>query len=148
MNICDRPIAMTDLETTGEVPGEQEILEIGLVLFEPITFKILDTWNVKIKPNQIEKANPKALELNGYKAENWTEAISLAEAIKIYAKKTRGAVFCAFNVAFDWGFMSEAFLQTKVKFEMDYHRLDLFSIAWERGLKAQNSWSLKKPLLF
>ncbi|MCE9517381.1 3'-5' exonuclease, partial [Candidatus Nomurabacteria bacterium] len=73
-DISKRPIAMTDLETSGAVFGEHEILEIGLVLFDQHTFEIIDTLNIKIKPEHIENAVPAALERNGYKAENWTDA--------------------------------------------------------------------------
>ncbi|MES2213458.1 MAG: 3'-5' exonuclease [Patescibacteria group bacterium] len=135
---------MTDLETSGSVFSEHEILEIGLVVFDQNTFEILDTLNVKVKSEHIENAVSAALERNGYSEVDWKDAVSLAEAVKIYAEKTKGAIFCAFNTTFDWGFMNEAFRKTKVKDEMDYHRLDLLSIAWERGLKRQESWSLKK----
>lgn len=144
MNISDRPIAMTDLKTTGTVFGEHEILEIGLVLFDPKTFAILDTLNVKVKPEHIERADPQGLIVNGYNEKEWQNALPLTEAIKLYAEKTRGAIFAGFNATFDWGFMNEAFRTTKVKYEMDYHRLDLLSIAWERGLKKETSWQLKK----
>ncbi len=75
-DISKRPIAMTDLETSGAVFGEHEILEIGLVLFDQHTFEIIDTLNIKIKPEHIENAVPAALERNGYKPENWIDAIS------------------------------------------------------------------------
>jgi DNA polymerase III alpha subunit (gram-positive type) len=136
--------AITDIETTGDVPGVHEILEIGLVLCDRKTFKILDTLNIKVKPKHIETAIPKALALNGYKEENWKEAVSLEEAMRMYAEKTAGTVFCAFNATFDWGFMSEAFRQTKVENKMDYHRLDILTLAWDRVLKDEKSWSLKK----
>ena len=135
---------MTDLETSGDVFGEHEILEIGLVLFDQTTFKILDTLDIKVKPEHIENAVPAALVRNGYKEINWKEAVTLKEAVEMYTQKTSGAIFAAFNVSFDWGFMNEAFRKTKIKDEMDYHRLDVLSLAWERGLKKHESWSLKK----
>src|SRR3989344_7910336 len=139
----ERPIAMTDLETSGSIFGVHEILEIGLVVFDQKTFEILDTLDVKVRPEHIENAVPVALERNGYKPENWKEAVSLAEAMKIYGAKTKGAMFCAYNATFDWGFINNAFYTTGTKDEMDYHRLDLLSIAWERGMKEKDKWSLK-----
>ena len=43
----ERPIAMTDLETSGDVFGIHEILEIGLVVFDQNNFEIIDTLNIK-----------------------------------------------------------------------------------------------------
>lgn len=134
---------MTDLETTGDIFGVHEILEIGLVVFNQNTFEIIDTLDIKTKPINIKNAVPAALERNGYKDENWQEAISLKEAIEQYADKTKNAIFCAYNATFDWGFLNDALRKTGVQNKMDYHRLDLLSLAWEKGLKESDRWSLK-----
>lgn len=139
----ERPIAMTDLETSGDVFGIHEILEIGLVVFDQNNFEIIDTLNIKTKPLNIENAVPAALERNGYKEKDWQDAISLEDGIKQYAEKTKGAIFCAYNATFDWGFMNEAFRKTGIKDEMDYHRLDILSIAWAKGLVKKEKWNLK-----
>lgn len=134
---------MTDIETSGNVFGVHEILEIGLVVFDQNTFEIANTLNVKIKPLNIKNAIPAALEKNGYNEEDWRDAISLKRAIKMYADKTNKAIFCAYNATFDWRFMNDAFRKTGIQDGMDYHRLDLLSIAWARGLKKNNKWNLK-----
>jgi len=100
---------MTDLETSGDVFGVHEILEIGLVVFDQNTLEIIDTLNIKTKPLNIENAVPEAMVANGYKEEDWQDAVSLKEAIQQYADKTRDAIFCAYNATFDWGFMNDAF---------------------------------------
>ncbi len=141
--LSHRLIAMTDLETTGDMFTKHEILEIGLVLFDQQTFEIVDTLSIKIKPEHVEDAVPATLALNGYTPELWKDAISLEEGIRQYAEKTKDAIFCAFNATFDWGFMNAAFAKTDIKDLMDYHHLDLLSIAWERGVKHEQSWSLK-----
>ena len=122
---------MTDLESSGDVFGLYEILEIGLVVFEQKSFKIIDTLNIKVKPEHIEINVPAALAKNGYREreDEWKSAITLAEAIKVYAEKTKDCVFCAYNATFDWGFMNDAFKVTGVKDTMDYHHLDLMSMA-------------------
>ncbi len=143
MDISKRPIAMTDLETSGDVFGMHEILEIGLVVFDQVTYEILDTLSVKTKPLHIENAVQKALDRNGYNKKDWENALPLEEAMKIYARKTKDAIFCAYNATFDWGFINEAYRKTDTEDLMDYHRLDLLSIAWEKGLKHETSWTLK-----
>src|SRR6185369_17413366 len=147
MNFKESPIAMTDLETSGDVFSVHEILEIGLVVFDQKTFEILDTMNVKVKPEHIENALDVALERNGYKEENWKEAISLEEAIKIYKEKTQHAIFCSYNVSFDWGFICEAYQKAGIQNPMNtpenHDRIDMLTLAWAKGLKDSPSLSLK-----
>lgn len=142
-----RKIAMTDLETTGDVPSRHEIIEIGLVVFDPNTFEILDTMDKKVKPEHIGTAVPEAILYNGYNEEGWKGAVSLEEAIKEYGEKTKNCVFCAYSVSFDWGFINEAFVKFGIQNPMstreNHDRLDLLTFAWERGLKNQKSFSLK-----
>ena len=143
----ERKIAMTDLETSGDVPGVHEILEIGLVVFDQKTFEIIDTYNQKVKPLHIENAVPAALAHNGYKKEDWKDAINLVETMKVYGEKTKDCLFCAYNVSFDWGFINEAFYRSKLPNSMstkeNHDRLDVLSIAWAKGLKDGTSLSLK-----
>ncbi len=138
---------MTDLETSGDVFGVHEILEVGLVVFDPLTFEIVDKWQSKTKPERIETAKQAALDYNGYSEEKWMDAVSLKEAMKIYGEKTSDCLFCSYNVSFDWGFINEAFFRFGVTNPMstfeNHDRLDLLSIAWDRGLKNQESFSLK-----
>ncbi len=147
MKIKDRKIAMTDLETSGDIFSVHEILEIGLVLFDPQTFEIIDSYNRKVKPTNIENAIPRAVEYNGYNEKDWAEAISLVDAMKEYAERAGEGIFCAYNATFDWGFINNAFLKVGLENPMstfeNHDRLDLLSIAWERGLKNESSWSLK-----
>ncbi len=76
MDKSKKKIAMTDLETSGDVPGVHEILEIGLVLFDPQTFEIIDSYNRKVKPERIENAVQAALDYNGYSEKDWADAVS------------------------------------------------------------------------
>jgi len=135
-HIFEKPIAITDVETTGLDFAIQEIVEIGLVVVDQKTLKILDTLDVKVKPEHIETANEFALNLNGYNETNWKNAITLKEAMSIYGEKTKDAIFCAHNMTFDWSFIFEAFRKTGVKNQMDHHRIDLFTMIW---MKLRNS---------
>jgi len=147
MKAKDRKIAMTDLETSGDIPGEHEILEIGLVIFDPQTFKITDKWESKVKPEHIETAVKAALDYNGYNEKDWEGAISIKEAMQIYGEKTQNCIFCSYNVSFDWSFVNDACFRTGTLNSMstfeNHDRLDLLSIAWDRGLKNESSFSLK-----
>jgi len=136
INIFERPIAITDVETTGLDSTIQEIVEIGLVVIDQKTLEILDTLNVKVKPEHIETADEFALNLNGYNETDWKNAITLKEAMSLYGDKTKDAIFCAHNMTFDWSFIFEAFKKTGIKDQMDHHRVDLFTMIW---MKFRNS---------
>jgi len=138
MKFLDRPLAFTDLEMTGldifrVVDGVfqpwHEICEIGLILADHRTFKILDTLDLKVKIEHPERLTPEAQKVNGYREEDWKEAVSLKEAMEIYNQKVVGAVFAAHNVTFDWGFLEVAYALTGLKSSMDYHRIDLLTNA-------------------
>jgi DNA polymerase III epsilon subunit-like protein len=128
--LSSRSIAITDIEATGLDPKSHEIIEIGLLVIDQQSFQVIDTLNVKIKPERIETASQESLAVNGYKESDWQEAITLNEAMRLYSDKTKEAVFCAHNITFDWSFINEAFCQTSVANQMDYHRLDLLTMAW------------------
>lgn len=141
MELLDRPLAITDIETTGLDPIGHEIIEIGLILVDQKTLEAQEQWSVKIQPENIETASPEALAVNGYKPEDWENAYKLKMAMKFYQKKTKEAIFVSHNVTFDWSFIYEAFTKCDLTSLMDYHRLDLFSIAWgihPQGLKKYN----------
>ncbi|MEK7117757.1 MAG: 3'-5' exonuclease [Patescibacteria group bacterium] len=144
-NLKDAPLAFTDLETTGDVFGVNEIIEIGLVVADQNSLEVIDELNVKIKPLYIENVVPAALAKNGYKQDDWQGAISLQEGIEQYAQKTAGSIFFAYNATFDWGFMNEAFRQTGVEDKMDYHRFDVMSIAFIKLKdKGPKKWRLSE----
>lgn len=130
--IFKRNLAFTDIETTGLDPMNYEIIEIGLVVVRQDTLEVLDELNVKIKPKNPDHMDPGAVERNGYRKEDWEGAGNLKDAILQYSEKTKNAIFCAYNATFDWPFMLEAFRKTGVKDTMDYHRLDIFTLAWEK----------------
>lgn len=132
MSMAGRTIAITDIETTGLDPMAHEIIEIGLFVVDQKTLSVVDRLDVKVRPEHIETAQREALKVNGYRAEDWSGAVSLKEAMTLFGEKTRGAIFCAHNVTFDWFFVHEAFRKTGVKSELDYHRIDLFTLAWAK----------------
>lgn len=135
MEFLKRPLAITDVETTGFDAQVHEIIEIGLIVADQKTLKVLDEWSVKVKPRRIRAAAEKALKINGYNKLDWADGLDLEEAMKIYSKKTKNAIFTAHNSYLDWAFMAEAFKSTGVEDLTDYHRVDLFSVAWAKSKK-------------
>src|ERR1700693_1217774 len=126
----NRNIAIVDLETSGLNPKVHEILELGMVLVDQKTLEIIDSMDVKIKPEHIETASAKALDVNGYSEEEWINAIPLRQIMISLTTKARGAIFCGQNVHFDIAFVREAFAKTGIQNNLDYHCLDLFTISY------------------
>lgn len=126
----ERNLAITDVETTGINPDKHEIIEIGLLVVRQADFKIIDKLDIKVRPENIEDAMPAALKVNGYREEEWKDAVSLYAAMEKYREKVEDAVFLAHPLTFDWGFIDRAFKKTKIENPMDYHQLDIFSMAW------------------
>lgn len=121
-----------DIETTGLSPIKHEIIELGFVIFDDKDFKVYGQYNFKIKPEHIETAHPKALEVNGYNKKDWEDAISLKQALMFFAEATDKATIVAHNVSFDWGFIDASFNRLDIKHTLNYHRLCTMSIAWAK----------------
>jgi len=134
-------LAFVDLETTGLDPFRNEILEIGVVLYRPETDTHTE-WSVKVKPERIEDAHPKALEINGYTEKAWTKAVTIEHALKELNKKCGpNATFLAYNATFDWSFLEVASARTGIALPFQYHRLCVMSMA--RKLLRLPSYTLK-----
>lgn len=124
-------IAFVDLETTGLDPARHEILEFAVICVEPRTLKMIGGANVRVRPEHIETADPKALEVCGYNAKDWEDAVPLREAMESIAAVIEGTLIAGHNIGFDWSFLEASFKRVGLPLpEMDYHRLDTASLAW------------------
>jgi DNA polymerase III epsilon subunit family exonuclease len=124
-------LVFLDIELTGLNLAKHEIIEIGGVITTP-DFKILEEFELKIRPERIEEADPVSLKINHYDEEKWESAVNLKEAMKIFSEKVRDCIMVAHNAAFDSGFLEYAFSKTEIKNTMHYHKLDTISIAWAK----------------
>jgi DNA polymerase-3 subunit epsilon len=124
-------LAFIDIETTGLNMLKHEIIEIGVVITTS-DFELIEEFEIKIKPEQIENADPVALKVNHYNPARWEDAIKLQQAMKIFSKKVKDCIMIGQNVAFDSGFIEYAFNKTEMTNTMHYHKLDTISIAWAK----------------
>ena len=65
------PISFIDLEMTGLEGTRHEIVEIGLLKVSQPDLEIIESWDVKVKPQNIAVADPEALKICGYDEEKW-----------------------------------------------------------------------------
>ncbi len=126
----ERNIAITDIEFTGLNPDKHEIIEIGLLLVRQGDLKIIDEWQTRVKPDNIEGADPESLYIAGYDEEEWKDALTLKDAIEQYAEKVEDAMLLSHPLTMDWSFLEHAFRKTGIKNPMHYYQLDLSSMAW------------------
>ncbi len=124
-------LAFIDIETTGLDVINHEIIEIGCVLTTP-KLKVIEEFELKIKPEHIEIADPISMKINHYNKDSWTDAYTLKDAIRILSDKVKDSIMVGQNVAFDFSFLEHAFSKAKIKNSMHYHKLDTISIAWAK----------------
>lgn len=148
MGFKERPLAIVDIETSGDDELKHEILEIGLLIVRQKDLEVIDSGNWLIKPHHIENAIPAVLIRNGYKEDDWKDAKELFQVMPLFSEKTKYAIFTAFNVTFDWSFINNAFRITGVPNLMDYHRLDILTLAWAKIGDNLESLSLKAVCKF
>jgi DNA polymerase III epsilon subunit family exonuclease len=123
-----------DIETTGLDPAVHEVIEVGCILFcfdaKKKVFRIEESFDIKIKPEQIELANPISLKVNGYTIDKWTQAVSATVALKTISRKIKGRVMVGHNAGFDYSFMNQAFKKHMIVNTLHYHVLDTLSMAY------------------
>lgn len=124
MNHLLKPLAFVDLETTGLDPEHHEIIEFAVVREDGTYVEF------KVKPEHIETAHPKALEVNGYTPEAWEGAISQEEAAKHLAAWLEDSIIAGQNVKFDIGFLEALAEKTGVRIPTRYG-IDTVTLAYE-----------------
>lgn len=138
---------IVDLETTGLDSSKHEIIEIGCV-----NTSNGETFECKVHPLHLSDADPKALEINGYKHEDWEDAFLLPNALKLLGQfvtcgeEKSSPHFMSYNASFDWPFLQQAYARTGIRDPFHYHHLCLLTLAWNWQGKPE-SLSLKNVSL-
>ncbi len=137
VKLLDRPLAITDVETTGLDAAKDSIIEIGLVLVRQPTLEIINELEVKVRLERPELMSDGARAVNGYSEEAWQDALPLAEAIRRYDASVHNAtvvladaLFSAHNPRFDHTFIETAYRELGLDRKFHYQSLDSFSVAW------------------
>ena len=125
----DTKMVFLDTETTGLKPGKDaaEIIEVALILEKPSGE--IDYWAAKVRPQHIETAHPKALQINGYTPEKWIEAVEPESIAQPLADLLHGATLVGHNIQFDCKFLDLLFRECGVDFsasalpQIDTHHL-------------------------
>ncbi len=131
-------LVFIDIEATGFDPRRHEIIEIAVVRVkqdwsgEKPVFTAVDEWAVKVRPENIQSADPASLRVNGYSASGWNHSTQIREALDEFTKRAEGAIMVAHNVAFDAGFIDTYLAVHGMPNKLHYHRLDTVSMAYAK----------------
>lgn len=129
-DVYNKPIGFLDLETTGLDPEKHEILEIGAVVLTS-DFKFKKAMNYRLVMEHPERADPKALKVNGYTPEGWRNAIPQKAGIsKLLSFLSECGVCFAHNSTFDYGFLEFGVRRHMIDIPLPRYRLDTMTIVW------------------
>jgi len=141
-------LAHIDVETTGLLPGYNEMIDIGIVMTN-LDGDILDSLFLRINPQHPERLAKKAFEVNAFDPERWKELGALSPAAAVdsiisFHKKVaadKQVLMVAYNSHFDAAFLDHLFRSVhKTWRELYYYFiLDIPSMAWGLGFKDLNS---------
>ena len=112
-------LTVFDTETTGLNPDKHEILQAGLlslILDRDGNHYILKEKEYKIKPERLDLASPRALQVNGYTDSEWEGAPSFESVIeKMRPIIEESDVFLGQNLIFDMRFVDEICKRKNIK---------------------------------
>ncbi len=128
--MVDRDLVFMDLEMTG-LKIDHEIIEIGWLRVDPKDLAVKEEYSIKIKPQRIDLADAKALDISHYNDKDWKDAVSIEEAMKLFIQKCSGCVLCGYNFFYDWSWIYNT-LNNLNAFNPPfyYHKLDVMSMAY------------------
>jgi DNA polymerase III epsilon subunit-like protein len=100
-----------DTETTGLNPATHEIIELGVVLVDPITLNEFDQVSYKVLPQRISAADEHALAMNHYSFMSWQQAKPFQDEAGPYISSlsTPKSIICGHNIKFDVAFLESMF---------------------------------------
>lgn len=97
--------AIIDIETTGGRSARDKITEIAIILYDGE--KIIDTWETLIDPERTIPYN--ITKITGINDEMVVGKPKFYEVAKKIVEMTKGTIFVAHNVNFDYGFIKDEF---------------------------------------
>ena len=140
LKVHQKPRVYLDVETTGLDPHLHEIIEFAALKDDG------SIHETKIKPEHIERAHPKALEANGYTAEEWADAPTLEEVAPAFYEFIKDCIVVGHNVRFDASFIEASLRKAQIQERIDFHVVDTVTLAYEHlaplGLKSLSLWKV------
>lgn len=127
IDLNNSEIVFVDIETSSLKP-DADILEIGGLIVNK-DLKIKESFDFLIKPRNLNKADPKSLELIGYSETKWQNADELEKVLKKLYPKFKNKILAGWVSHFDWARLEKAFFDIGLNDPFDYRKIDIFSLA-------------------
>ena len=122
------PRHFLDTETTSLDPITGEIIDLCIITHR--SPGIVSEFHTKISPQNIEFADKKSIEINGYTPESWIGAPPFSEKAEEIAKILKKGVIIGHNVEFDLRFLKEE-LERAGKYRITHKKFDTIALAFE-----------------
>jgi DNA polymerase III subunit epsilon len=126
-----RPLAFLDVETTGLDTALHEVIEIGILRGED---PAPQEWHSLVKPERLEVAEQRALEINGYATnpDRWNGAPTMAEVGAEVVKTLEGCVIIGQNVSYDLDILKRCLQRAGVDVSaLPWRKLDTMTLSYE-----------------
>jgi DNA polymerase-3 subunit epsilon len=131
MPISERPLAFIDTETTGLDSAIHEVIEVAIVKEYPDGR--IEYYQSLIRPERIEDAHPKALEVNGYAADpsRWDRMETMETVGPLILSTLKDCVVVGHNVGFDIDMLEANMRRAGLSPRLPYHKIDTVTLAYE-----------------
>lgn len=128
--ISTRPILFIDLEFTGLDPNIHEIIEVAALVIRQPDFKITNSYYTKVIPQHIHTADPKPLEISGYSAKDWQDALSLRQVLQDLSQLAPDCLLAGWVVQNEWNFLNSALQKEKLPYFYSHHLIEVYTLAF------------------
>ncbi len=155
VNPADWMLAIVDVETTGLVPGYNEMIDVGIVMAD-LDGAIVDSMFIRIQPDHPERTSEGARRVNGFGVARWSRLGALSpgaavDSIVVFHRRVAGerpVLLVAFNSQFDAAFLDHLFRARDSSWRQLYHYfvLDIPSMAWALGYRDLTNSALARRL--
>jgi DNA polymerase III subunit epsilon len=113
MDLCQAPLAIVDLETTGTRAASDRVTEIGVL--EVDGFEVSTEWSTLVNPGVAVPSEIQAL--TGITPAMLGQAPRFAELADELQERLAGRIFIAHNARFDHGFLRREFERVGMRFQ-------------------------------
>lgn len=143
---------VVDTETTGLDPKIQEVIEVAAIICDK-NLDLVAKTSFRIKPQRLETAAKRALEINGYDPKTWNPDflthVEAYEYLNRFVKKHTGeekVILFGQNIQFDKDFLLAGYADAGLECALDIPTADLMDMAkvWSKvkGVRLER-YSLK-----
>jgi DNA polymerase III alpha subunit (gram-positive type) len=141
-----KDILLIDMEATGLDPLHFEMIQLAAVLLDKKTLKEKQVFSSYIKPKKWKNRDKESMEVNKIAWEQLKDAPSLNTVIGDFNGlfDPKKMVIAYYGGPIDMDYMRKAYRESKIKWNFDYHYLNLWPIFYFYLAKKNQLKNIKK----